>query len=335
MDIPLNNSNPPTVSVVIPLYNKGKYVERALTSVLAQTYQPFEIIVIDDGSTDDGPEKVLKLNDPEIILIRQENRGPGAARNTGLAKARGKYVSFLDADDEWLPSFLKTGLTLLEDERAKVTLIWTGYYRTPGMTRNTEISGELRGIYEISPETDIGSVQKIVNFVWTCTAVMQTEVARKWGGFFDHYKCLRGEDMYFFYKLLFNERIGIITEPHAYYHTEASDLCGCEKKAPPSLAPYMVDQKEIIASCPAAKRHILQKSLALIALENAKTLAKWGRGREARDLINRFYQNGSFYPKSFFYVSLLSRLAPLLPKLRRVFFHFSKSFIYRNKKNNF
>lgn len=120
--------DPVTVSVIIPLYNKGKYIERALSSVLAQTFPPLEIIVVDDGSTDDGTERVLKLNSSEIILIRQENRGPGAARNIGMAKAMGKYVVFLDADDEWLPSFLETGLSLLEDETANIIVAWTGYY---------------------------------------------------------------------------------------------------------------------------------------------------------------------------------------------------------------
>ncbi|MFN3301364.1 MAG: glycosyltransferase family 2 protein, partial [Sediminibacterium sp.] len=156
--------NKPTVSVVIPLYNKGKYIERAISSVLAQTYPPLEIIVVDDGSTDNGPERVLKFNDPRIILIRQENRGPGAARNTGLARAKGKYIAFLDADDEWLPNFLKTGLLMLEDEKANVAAVWTGYIRYPKMKRNNVGIEEIKGVYEIKKETDVTLVYKILNF---------------------------------------------------------------------------------------------------------------------------------------------------------------------------
>jgi glycosyltransferase involved in cell wall biosynthesis len=98
------------VSVVIPLYNKSQYIERALSSVLSQTYPPLEIIVINDGSTDDGPEKVIASNNPMITFVKQENRGSGTWRN---AIARGKYIAFPDADDEWFPTFIEAGLPLL------------------------------------------------------------------------------------------------------------------------------------------------------------------------------------------------------------------------------
>jgi len=98
----------PAVSVVIPLYNKGPYIARALNSVLAQTFQDFEVIVVDDGSTDDGAEVVRGFDDPRIQLIQQENRGVSAARNRGIEAARAELVAFLDADDEWLPGFLRT-----------------------------------------------------------------------------------------------------------------------------------------------------------------------------------------------------------------------------------
>ena len=102
----------PAVSVVIPLYNKGPHIARALNSVLAQTFQDFEVIVVDDGSTDDGAEVVRSFEDPRIRLIQQENRGVSAARNRGIEAARAELVAFLDADDEWLPGFLETILRL-------------------------------------------------------------------------------------------------------------------------------------------------------------------------------------------------------------------------------
>ncbi len=96
----------PEVSVVIPLYNKGLYIARALNSVLAQTFQDFEVILVDDGSTDDGAEVIGGVDDPRIQLIQQENLGVSAARNRGIEAARAELVAFLDADDEWLPCFL-------------------------------------------------------------------------------------------------------------------------------------------------------------------------------------------------------------------------------------
>lgn len=104
----------PVISVVIPLYNKGPYISRALNSVLDQTFQDFEVIVVDDGSTDEGAEIVRGFDDSRIRLIRQGNRGVSAARNRGIETARAELVAFLDADDAWMPGFLETIISLRE-----------------------------------------------------------------------------------------------------------------------------------------------------------------------------------------------------------------------------
>lgn len=95
------------ISVIIPLYNKEPIIERSLRSVLSQDYDEFEVIVVNDGSTDCSAEIVRSINDPRIRLIEQENGGPSKARNTGIKKARGEWILFLDADDELLPGALK------------------------------------------------------------------------------------------------------------------------------------------------------------------------------------------------------------------------------------
>jgi|YelNatPaOPRAMG01_1025707.scaffolds.fasta_scaffold100833_2 glycosyltransferase involved in cell wall biosynthesis len=102
----MTNGNP-TVSAVIPAYNRAGIVPRAIRSVLAQTYQDWELIVVDNGS-DDGTDLAVKaFTDPRISLVRHtESRGPAAARNAGIRAARGKFVAFLDSDDEWLPEKL-------------------------------------------------------------------------------------------------------------------------------------------------------------------------------------------------------------------------------------
>ncbi|MFO7675575.1 MAG: glycosyltransferase family 2 protein [bacterium] len=106
----------PAVSVVIPLYNKERHVARAVRSVLGQTFGDFELIIVNDGSTDGSAEKVRAFDDPRIRLLAREHvnsAGGHAARNLGIAEARADLVAFLDADDEWLPDYLQTVVSLV------------------------------------------------------------------------------------------------------------------------------------------------------------------------------------------------------------------------------
>jgi glycosyltransferase involved in cell wall biosynthesis len=101
-------------SIVIPLYNKEKYIKRAITSVLDQTIQDFEIIVVNDGSTDNSTNIVKSITDNRIKLINQENQGVSVARNTGIENTKNEYIAFLDADDKWEPYFLEEIRKLIE-----------------------------------------------------------------------------------------------------------------------------------------------------------------------------------------------------------------------------
>lgn len=105
----------PNVSVVVPAYNQGHYLAQAIQSVLDQTYQHFEIIVVDDGSTDNSREIVEAYSDPRIHYIYQENRGLPAARNTGLRNATGQFLTYLDSDDLFLPQKIEVLLCYLEN----------------------------------------------------------------------------------------------------------------------------------------------------------------------------------------------------------------------------
>ncbi len=101
------------VSVVIPTYNRAGTIERTVNSVLAQTWEPIEVIVVDDGSTDHTADVLAGYGD-KIRVIHQKNRGPSAARNTGIRAATGEIISFLDSDDEWLPDKTERQVRLLQ-----------------------------------------------------------------------------------------------------------------------------------------------------------------------------------------------------------------------------
>jgi len=101
------NQTTPFISVIIPLYNKEKFVKRSLDSVLSQSYDNFEVLVVNDGSTDGSREVVFAVDDPRIRLIDQPNGGVSSARNRGIDEARGVYVAFLDADDMWYEKHLE------------------------------------------------------------------------------------------------------------------------------------------------------------------------------------------------------------------------------------
>lgn len=104
----------PAVSVVLCTFDRARLLPRAIRSVLAQTFADLELVVVDDGSTDDTPAVVLRLaqRDPRIVYVRHENRGLAAARNTGVALARAAWVTFLDSDDEYLPEHVAARVAL-------------------------------------------------------------------------------------------------------------------------------------------------------------------------------------------------------------------------------
>lgn len=112
----------PLISVIIPVYNTGAYVAETIESVLKQTWKHKEIIVVNDGSTDETPA-ILEKYDEYIRVIHQENKGLGAARNTGIRAARGEFLAFIDADDLWLPEFLKTQQAVLTSD-PKVDIVY-------------------------------------------------------------------------------------------------------------------------------------------------------------------------------------------------------------------
>ena len=146
------------ISVVIPLYNKADTIARTLESVFAQTYKDYEIVIVDDGSTDGSTAIVESINDSRIRLIHQKNAGVSAARNKGIDEARGEYIALLDGDDEWKPQYLQTQAKLIKSF-PQCDVFVTGYefkdqngnVTYPKFNKlNLSEPGELRNYFEIA-----------------------------------------------------------------------------------------------------------------------------------------------------------------------------------------
>lgn len=123
----------PLISVIIPTYNRADLIEQSIVSINQQTFRNFEIIVVDDGSSDNGEEVVARLGVPHLTFIKhQQNRGANAARNTGIQAARGKYIAFQDSDDTWSPNKLEKQYSALEKYGTEIC--FCAFNRTNGST---------------------------------------------------------------------------------------------------------------------------------------------------------------------------------------------------------
>ena len=121
----ISKGNRSLVSTIIPTHNRSKMLNRSINSVLNQTYSAIECIVIDDGSTDNTVDVIETQKDDRLIYVsHKSNRGASAARNTGIRHSNGEYISFLDDDDEWLPTKLEKQVELLTNLPNKIGMVY-------------------------------------------------------------------------------------------------------------------------------------------------------------------------------------------------------------------
>jgi glycosyltransferase involved in cell wall biosynthesis len=285
----------PKVTIIIPLYNKAAYIKRALDSVLAQTFTDFELLVIDDGSTDGGGEIVHRCGDARVRLIRQENAGPAHARNRGIDEAGGELVAFLDADDEWTPRYLEHSLATLESAGPEVACVSSGYLLYPG-GRSTQPMWRERGlrdgVYRVTPDMSPQFLVHLLAYIAPPMTVARTASVRRWGGFCRHGKCVYGEDSYLWLKLMLNEPIAVSLTPMVKVHTECSSLSGNLAKGRP-IEPILTHAGDIEEICPPGLRELLKQFFALRAMKTACVMGYWGRWRDGMSLLNRFCRSSA------------------------------------------
>ena len=203
-------------SIIIPLYNKAPYIRKALETVCAQTYRDYEIIVVNDGSTDDSAVVAESyLQHAEGIcytIISQDNAGVAAARNRGVKHASGQYMAFLDADDWWEPDYLARMAELIADYPQAGVYGCNYVYYKPGKTRvalniPTGYINYPKAYYE-------GSAMPI----WTGATIMPKTVLEEMGGFPLGIKL--GEDFLLWAKTALHYKVAFLNEPLAYYNND-------------------------------------------------------------------------------------------------------------------
>jgi glycosyltransferase involved in cell wall biosynthesis len=278
---------PPRVSVVVPLYNKAATIARTLSSISAQTFADFEVVVVDDGSTDAGAAIVAAYADPRVRLIRQENAGPGAARNRAIAEANGALVAFLDADDEWLPTFLERAVAELDRGPATVVTcaFLEGEHATPSGDR-FRARGLVPGIVRIAPTTPVSTLIALNVFMNSWATVTATEIVRRHGGFIEN-RCTYGEDSTLWLRVALAETLALSFEPLVHWHSEASELSR-NRSGARDVEPFLRDPSLLYVSTREELRPLVDRFLAQRAGKTACMLAFWGDWKKARALVRRF-----------------------------------------------
>ena len=276
------------ISVIIPLYNKAECIGRALDSVLTQHFDRFEILVIDDGSTDNGCRVVEQYNDPRIQLFRQENAGPGYARNTGLRKSRGKYVVFLDADDEFMPDFLEVSLKHIESN-PECSLSVVDHFSTaekiPWLTLTPELTFA-QGPWRLPNDTPAKLAKTTVDFFQSGAVLCLRKIVMKYGGFYEN-NCTYGEDNYIWLQVILNHWVYIDRTPLIWHHTEDSEL-GDKRVGGYPPWPKLTDPQPIRKNCPDEYRDFLEQALVYYAILACKRCLQSGDLNSVKWLMNEY-----------------------------------------------
>ena len=310
-----------SITIIIPLYNMAFFIERAVRSVLAQTFTDFQLIVVDDGSTDGGGELVKKIKDDRIKLIQQENQGVSAARNTGIAAANSELIVFLDADDYWKPGFLEEIIAL----RQKFPE--AGIYATNYQTIN------LHGI--ATPSFNIlksGKERGLINFfkmIKHNTIIIQAvaipkKIFEKVGGFHQGEFIL--EDLDLLLKVALRYPVAWSSKPLVVYdqldwHKKNSKRFNKIIREPQVI--YTIRKAITDGIVTSGNEIFLKEAAAAILLGQAKYLLQYGDKKLAQEFIKTSLnfdesQEGSllllasFLPKNIFY----SFIIPFMRKLK-------------------
>lgn len=272
-------------SIIIPLYNKENYIKRALISVLKQTFNEFEVIIVNDGSTDSSMEIIKDIKDDRIKIFSQENRGVSSARNAGINNAVFQYVAFLDADDTWHPSFLMSIKYLIE------TFPEAGaYYSNYKIVHKTTEENNLKEQrYENILVNDYFEFALTRKYISSSSIVVKKDVFETIGKFPEEYT--RGEDLYLWTKLGLKHKIAYTSKIGAFYYRNIPNSLtkrkfNLEDSFSNSAEEFYVKYKNIATNNDSFEKYMLN-----IFSSKAKYLIVMNRNREARIFLRKYLKS--------------------------------------------
>lgn len=273
----------PQFSIIIPLYNKSKYISKCLRTIQNQTYKNWECIVIDDGSTDDGGNIVKKIasKDSRIKLYRQKNSGPSAARNMGLKHASGEYVQFVDADDIYPDEYVLEKMNEVINDKN-----FDAYSGLIGIKKGGGSPSYELGINKVTNK--IQKFNDIDNEYFLVRFFIKLDKIKKYNIKFPEYTRV-GEDPVFLLNLLSNIKEFYATEIPVYiYNTGASSNSRIEDYSDKYLNDYLKAQLDILDVC-AKNKNILLKSKILDRVDDYSYVYV-SRGGSVRDTFMKLLE---------------------------------------------
>lgn len=258
----------PLVSVIIPVYNAARTINEALQSVFSQTFQDFEVIVVDDGSTDDLLDE-LRPWLGRIIYDHQENAGPGSARNRAIALARGRLFAFLDADDVWFPTKLERQVEYFE-RFPETGLLHSAAYVSDNPARVLYEAREMAGVEMIPPVAQFCDIFHCRTSIQTLT-VMTTREAIQAADAFDECRDVHVEDWDLWLRIAARYRVGFLNAPLAVHRPNGLMSRNKEKtfhgqaividRVVSLCASSCAQHREQPGACLDARRHLLHCQL--------------------------------------------------------------------------
>lgn len=273
-------------TIVIPLFNKERHIGRAIKSLIDQTYPNFEIIIIDDGSTDNSVNEVVKVKDSRIRLIRQQNKGVSFARNKGIDNAKFDYIGFLDADDVWKPNFLESIKDLIEIYPQAGAYATAYEIKTEDGTLITSLNFDSfeqkwQGIVD-----DYFKYAIKAPLISASSVVIPKIVFNNIGGFPLGIK--RGEDLDMWCRIALNYDIAYLNEICATYFHDA-DNRACSKNA--ALIETRINYAEdtlLKVKKLGYYSYYFEEYMILGIITKAGYLIDEGKGKDARELLYKY-----------------------------------------------